>query len=97
MAAFSSGLVLLYDPPLLDILPLYILFMLATPAVIALSLRRGWASILSFSFGLLLAQFGVGHAVYQTIAGATRFDMPYAETGSALTGDDRLEIPELSC
>ena len=83
LAAFSSGLVLLYDPPLLDILPLYILFMLATPAVLALSLRRGWAPILSFSLGLwLLEQFGVGKAVYQAIASAARFDMPYAETGA---------------
>ena len=82
-AAFSSGLVLLYDPPLLDILPLYILFMLATPAVLALSLRRGWAPILSFSLGLwLLAQLGVGQAIYQTLARATRFDMPYAQTGA---------------
>ena len=83
LAAFSSGLVLLYAPPLLDILPLYILFMLATPAVLALSLRRGWAPILSFSLGLwLLAQFGVGQAIYQTLASATRFDMPYAQTGA---------------
>jgi hypothetical protein len=83
VAAVSSGLVLLYDPPLLDILPLYILFMLATPAVLTLSLRRGWAPILAFSFGLwLLAQFGVGQALYQMIASAARFDMPYAGTGS---------------
>ena len=83
LAALSSGLVLLYDPPLLDILPLYVLFMLATPAVLALSLRRGWAPILSFSFGLwLVAQFDVGQAVYQAIASATRFNMPYAETGA---------------
>jgi hypothetical protein len=83
LAAFSSGLVLLYAPPLLDILPLYILFMLATPAVLTLSLRRGWAPILTFSFGLwALAQFGVGHAIYQTFASAMRFDMPYAETGA---------------
>ncbi len=52
LTALSSGLVLLYDPALLDILPLYVLFMLATPAVLTLSLRRGWAPILGFSFGL---------------------------------------------
>src|SRR6266581_975772 len=81
LTALSSGLVLLYDPALLDILPLYVLFMLATPAVLTLSLRRGWAPILGFSFGLwLLAQFGVGQAIYQTLASATRFDMPYAQT-----------------
>ena len=57
--------------------------MLATPLVLTLSFRRGWAPILSFSFGLwLLAQFGVGQAIYETIASATRFDMPYAETGA---------------
>jgi hypothetical protein len=83
VVALLSGLGLLYDPPLLDILPLYILFMLATPAVLTLSLRRGWAPILSVSFGLwLLAQFGVGQEIYQTIASAARFDMPYAETGA---------------
>ena len=83
LTALSSGLVLLYAPPLLDILPLYILFMLATPAVLTLSLRRGWAPILTFSFGLwVLAQFGVGQAIYQTIASAMQFDMPYAETGA---------------
>ena len=83
LAALSSGLVLVYDPPLLDILPLYILFMLVTPAVLTLSLRRGWIPILSVSFGLwLLAQFGAGQAVYQTIASATGFDMPYGATGA---------------
>ena len=83
LEAVSSGLVLLYDPALLDILPLYVLFMLATPVVLTLSLRRGWVPILSFSFGLwLLAQFGVGQAIYQTIANVARFDMPYAQTGA---------------
>jgi hypothetical protein len=82
-AALPSALVLLYAPALLDILPLYTLFMLATPAVLTLSLRRGWAPILTFSFGLwILAQFGVGKAVYQTIASAMRFDMPYRDTGA---------------
>ena len=57
--------------------------MLVTPAVLTLSLRRGWISILSISFGLwLLAQFGAGQAVYQTIASATGFDMPYGATGA---------------
>jgi hypothetical protein len=83
LTALSSGLFLLYDPPLLDILPLYIPLMLVTPAVLTLSLRRGWAPILGISFGLwILAQFGVGRIVYQAIAGATRFDMPYAQTGA---------------
>jgi hypothetical protein len=83
LTALSSGLVLVYDPPLLDILPLYIPLMLLTPAVLTLSMRRGWAPILSVSLGLwILAQFGVGRTIYQAIAGATRFDMPYAQTGA---------------
>ena len=83
LTALSSGLVLLYDPPLLDILPLYIPLMLLTPPVLTWALRRGWAPILGISFGLwILAQFGVGRTIYQVIAGATRFDMPYAETGA---------------
>jgi hypothetical protein len=83
LTALSSGLVLVYDPPLLDILPLYIPLMLLTPAVLTLSMRRGWAPILSVSLGLwILAQFGVGRTIYQAAAGATRFDMPYAQTGA---------------
>ncbi len=83
VTALSSGLVLLYDPPLLDILPLYIPLMLVTPAVLTLSLRRGWAPIVGLSLGLwILAQFGVGRIVYQAIAGAAHFDMPYAQTGA---------------
>jgi hypothetical protein len=83
LTALSSGLVLLYDPPLLDILPLYIPLMLVTPAVLTWSLRRGWGPTLGISLGLwILAQFGVGRIVYQAIAGATRFDMPYAQTGA---------------
>jgi hypothetical protein len=83
LTALWSGMVLLYDPPLLDILPLYVLFMLATPLILLLALRRGWVPILTSSFGLwLLAQFDIGRAIFQIVANAMRFDMPYAGTGA---------------
>ncbi len=49
---------LLHQPPLFDILPLYVIFLLATPWLLALARRRGWGTILILSaLGWLAAQF----------------------------------------
>ncbi|HLX94661.1 MAG TPA: OpgC domain-containing protein [Verrucomicrobiae bacterium] len=49
---------LLHQPPLFDILPLYVIFLGATPWLLALARRRGWGIILILSaFGWLAAQF----------------------------------------
>lgn len=40
---------LLYNPPLLDILPMYIVFMLLTPIVLWAAERRGWTQVLGAS------------------------------------------------
>jgi hypothetical protein len=44
--ALLSAPLLLYNPPLLDILPIYILFMFLTPAVLRAAARRGWLPVL---------------------------------------------------
>ncbi len=81
--ALAGGLLLVYQPPLLDILPLYILFMLASPWVLAWAMRHGWAPVLWCSFTLwLLAQFGWGTWLYELFAGATGLAVPVGETGS---------------
>ncbi len=60
-AAFVNGLFLLYNPPLLDILPMYILFMLTSAPLLLHGVRHGWAPILAASIALwLAAQFDVG-------------------------------------
>lgn len=81
--ALAGGLLLIYQPPLLDILPLYILFMLASPWVLAWAMRHGWAGVLWCSFTLwLLAQFGLSVQLYQFFAHATGLAVPVGETGA---------------
>ena len=49
---------LLHQPPLFDILPLYIILLGVTPLVLALARRRGWGIVLAVSAcGWIAAQF----------------------------------------
>jgi hypothetical protein len=81
-----AGLLLIYKPPLLDILPMYILFMLASPWVLAHGLRGGWRSVMAVSLGMwLLAQFGLGQWVYDATAQLTGLAVPFQETGAFST------------
>jgi hypothetical protein len=57
-AAVISSLLLLYQPPLLDILPLYIIFMAMTPLLWLLAQRLHWIIVFALSaFLWLWAQF----------------------------------------
>jgi hypothetical protein len=57
--AVSEAALLIYRPPLLDILPMYIIFLALTSVAIPLARRIGWKPILWASFGFwVLAQFG---------------------------------------
>ncbi len=47
--AYVSGLVLLYHPPYLDILPTYIMLLMLSVGMIALSRRVGWGVVLALS------------------------------------------------
>ena len=84
LAAFVGGLFLLYNPPLLDILPMYVLFMLASAPLLVHGARSGWKSILAISVALwFAAQFGAGEALYQRLAEAANTKLPpLAQTGS---------------
>jgi len=60
-----NAALLVYRPPLLDILPMYIIFLLLTCAVMSIALRVGWKMVLGGSFALwLLAQFGLRQDAY---------------------------------
>ena len=62
--ALRDALLLIYRPPLLDIIPLYIIFLLIAPVVIVLGARIGWRGIIATSFGLwVAAQFGLREAL----------------------------------
>ncbi len=83
VAAFVGALLLVYNPPLLDILPMYILFMLASPLILVTGAKHGWLALLSGSVGLwLAAQFGLSKALYEAVVHLTGLPIPLAETGA---------------
>jgi hypothetical protein len=59
-AAICGSLALLFRPPLMDILPMYVLFSFLTPAAFGAARRWGWKTVLFFSFSVwVIAQTGV--------------------------------------
>lgn len=81
--AFAASLLLLYNPPLLDILPLYVMFMLLSPVVLIHGLRGGWTLLLAASIAMwLLAQFDVGASLHEAAVAFIRLPVPLAHTGA---------------
>jgi hypothetical protein len=81
--AFVGGLLLMYNPPLLDILPIYVLFMLISPPILAYGLRHGWNGTLCVSITIwFFAQFGLGESGYEIMQSITGMPIPYRESGS---------------
>ena len=80
---FIFGLLLVYEPALLDILPMYIFFMLLSPWVLAYALRHGWAGVMLGSVTLwALAQYGLSEWIYAHAARWTDLPVPFGETGA---------------
>lgn len=81
--AIRDSILLIYRPPLLDILPLYIIFLLISPAVLLAATRIGWKVILVSSFALwLAAQFGLREAAYGFLVRHSGLRVPLAEMGA---------------
>ncbi len=81
--AVWAGLALIYEPPLLDILPIYVLFMLASPWVLTFALQRGWRGVMAASIALwVLSQFGLSRWIYAAAVDLTGLSVPYREMGS---------------
>jgi hypothetical protein len=81
LAIPSSGL-LLYTPPLFDILPIYIVFLMVTPVILGAARRKGWAAPIAVSACVwLLAQFGLRRWLYTT-ANSWGFPIPMNEGGA---------------
>ena len=86
LPALLAGLLLIYKPPLLDILPMYVVFMLASPWVLAHGLRGGWRLVMAVSLGMWgLAQFGLGQWAYDIAVQLTGLPVPFHETGAFST------------
>jgi hypothetical protein len=83
VVAIVGSILLLYCPPLLDILPMYVTFLFFTPLLLSASVRYGWRKILAAS-GLvwLLAQFGLRDVVHNFVVRATHLPIPLQETGA---------------
>jgi hypothetical protein len=81
--AIVGSLLLIYCPPLLDILPMYVVFLLITPFLLAIAAHRGWKGILLASGSVwLLAQFGLRAWVHDVVVHVTTLQIPLQETGS---------------
>jgi hypothetical protein len=81
--AIVGSLLLIYCPPLLDILPMYVTFLLLTPYILGLAVRRGWNVILMVSGVVwLLAQLGLRTWMHSLVVHATGLHIPLQETGA---------------
>ncbi len=81
--AIIGSILLLYCPPLLDILPMYVIFLFFTPIVLSSAVRRGWSRILAVSGVFwLFAQFGLRDIVHKIIVHITHLPIPQQETGA---------------
>jgi hypothetical protein len=81
--AIAGSLLLLYCPPLLDILPMYVLFLAVTPLVLIWAARRGWRVPLLISFTLWCgAQFGLREWLHHGMTAITHLQIPLQETGA---------------
>lgn len=83
--AVANAALLIYRPPLLDILPMYIIFLLLTPVVLTVGLKRkhGWKIIFGLSFAIwLMAQLGLRQAAYAYLGHTFRMKIPLNEMGA---------------
>jgi hypothetical protein len=81
--AVIDSVLLVYRPPLLDILPMYIIFLALTPVALSASRRFGWKLILAGGFTLwVLAQFGLREASWQVMNRYFGLQIPLHEMGS---------------
>jgi hypothetical protein len=81
--AFVDAALMLYRPPLLDILPIYIVLLALTPLALTLGERFGWKYALTGGFTLwLLAQFGFRSFVYHVQSRAFGLHIPLNEMGA---------------
>ncbi|RZL88635.1 MAG: OpgC domain-containing protein [Variovorax sp.] len=80
---FVFSLLLVYEPALLDILPMYIFFMLMSPWVMAFALRHGWIGVMLASATLwALAQFGLSEWLYELVVRYLGLPVPFREMGA---------------
>ena len=81
--AVSEAFLLIYRPPLLDILPMYVIFLVFTSAALLVTRRIEWKVILWTGAGIwLLAQFGFRAQEHAVVSKIIPTHIPLNEMGS---------------
>lgn len=81
--AFIDAALMLYRPPLLDILPIYIILLALTPFALMLGEKVGWKYALTGGFALwLFAQFGFRSFAYHVQTRAFGLQIPLNQMGA---------------
>jgi len=81
--AIVGSVFLIYCPPLLDILPLYVTFLFLSPLILSAATRFRWRTVMAVSLSLWLgAQFGLRDAFHNLIVHVTHLHIPLQETGA---------------
>ena len=81
--AIVGSLLLIYCPPLLDILPIYVIFLLASPFAFSIAVKRSWRPvILGSTIIWLLAQFGLRAFVQHFVVSVTHLPIPLQQWGA---------------
>src|SRR6185503_15363680 len=81
--AIIGSVLLIYCPPLFDILPMYIIFLFLTPPILSAAKRIGWRWVLGVSAALWLgAQFGLREFVHDWLGQVTHLSVPLQATGA---------------
>jgi hypothetical protein len=81
--AIVGSLLLIYCPPLLDILPIYVIFLLASPFAFSIAVKRSWRPVIFGSTVIwLLAQFGLRAVVQHYVVSITHLPIPLQQWGA---------------
>jgi hypothetical protein len=81
--AYLEAALLLYRPPLLDILPIYVIFLALTPLALWLGARAGWRYAFAGGITLwLLAQLGLRSFSHDVLATHLGLQVPLNEMGA---------------
>jgi hypothetical protein len=81
--ALLGGPLLLYQPPLLDILPMYVIFLAASPFLLEAVERRGWMLVAAGSLLVwCFAQLDGRAMMHQALCALTGMKLPLEATGS---------------
>lgn len=83
VVAVAGSALLLYCPPLLDILPMYVIFLFLTPLILSSAVRFRWRTVVAGSVLIwTMAQFGLRHLVHDRIVALTHLKIPLQEAGA---------------